>query len=81
MSQRVGELVKSGQPRNLMSITIYMWESTTTAGILMRILKEFGATPLTQISDGSTALFQYVPRQRRKCLTFRLTMTKCQEES
>ena len=53
--------VKSGQHNNLMSIPLEQsWESTTIAGIQLRILMESGVTPLTQISDGSTALFQYV---------------------
>ena len=60
MSQLVEELVKSGQNKNLMSTTIPRWESTTTAGTLLGILKESGATPLIQISDGSTALSQSV---------------------
>ena len=63
MSQKAEELVRSGQPRNLMSMTILMWESTTIAGIILGILKESGVTPLTQISDGSTALSQYVRQQ------------------
>ena len=60
MSQLVGELVKSGQPHNLMSIPTLMLESTITAGILMAILKVSTVTPLTQRSVGTTALFQYV---------------------
>ena len=63
MSQKAEELVRSGQPYNLMSMTILMWESTTIAGIILGILKESGVTPLTQISDGSTALSQYVRQQ------------------
>ena len=55
MSQLVGELVKSGQ-RHHLSTALLMWESTTTAGILMAILVESGATPLIQMSDGSIAL-------------------------
>ena len=60
MSQLVEGLVKSGQRQNLMSTHILIWESTTTAGILMGILVESGATPLTQISDGNSALFPIV---------------------
>ena len=57
MSQLVEGLVKSGQRHSLMIImTILMWESTTTAEILMGVLKESGATPLTQIRNGSTAM-------------------------
>ena len=56
MSQLVEELVKSGQNKNLMSTTIPRWESTTTAGTLLGIQKESGATPLIQIRNGSTAL-------------------------
>ena len=54
------ELVKSGQRHNLMSTTLLMWESTTTAETRMGNLMESGATPLTQMCGGSTALFQYV---------------------
>ena len=60
MSQLAGELVKSGQRHNLMSIPTLMLESTITAGILMVILKVSTVTPLTQISAGSIALFQDV---------------------
>ena len=61
MSRLVEELVKSGQPHNLMIAGILSWESTTTAGIQMvLILKESGVTPLTQISDGNSALFHIV---------------------
>ena len=60
MSQVVEGLVRYGQHNNLMSTTRLMWESTTTAGILMAILLESGATPLTQISDGKPALFHIV---------------------
>ena len=56
MSQLVGELVKSGQPHNPMSTHLLMLESTTTAEILMGVIKECGVTPLIQIEDGSTAL-------------------------
>ena len=58
--QLVVELVNPGQNKNLMSIQIPKWESTTSAGTLMGILEESGATPLIQISDGSTALSQSV---------------------
>ena len=44
--QLVEELVNPGQNKNLMSIQIPKWESTTTAGTLLGILKESGATPL-----------------------------------
>ena len=60
MSQLVGELVKSGQRQTLL-MALLMWESTTTAGILMAIPVESGVSPLTQImGDGATALFRYV---------------------
>ena len=59
----LGELVKSGQRQSLMSTVLLMWESTTTAGILMAILVESGVTPLTQMRNGSIALFQYVDQQ------------------
>ena len=61
MSQLVGELVKSGQRHNLMSTDLLMWESTAIAGIQLDFwMQESGATPLIQISDGSTALFHIV---------------------
>ena len=61
MSQLVEGLVRYGQHNNLMSTGMLMWESTTTAGIQMvLILKESGVTPLTQISDGNSALFHIV---------------------
>ena len=60
MSQQAEGLVKTGQCHSLMRIAILMWESTTTAGILLGILVESGATPLIQISGGSSALFQFV---------------------
>ena len=61
MSQLVEELVKSGQHNNLMSILLEQnWESTTTAGIHLGMLVEAGATPLTQIRNGSIALFHIV---------------------
>ena len=75
MSQLVEELVRSGQPRNLMSTHILMWESTTIAGILMGILEESGASPLIQRSNGSTALFQAVLQSHLRSFTFRPTMT------
>ena len=51
MSQLVEELVKSGQHNNLMSILLEQnWESTTTAGIQIEILEEFGATLPTKIN-------------------------------
>ena len=61
MSQLVGELVRSGPHNNLMSTHLLMWESTTTAGTRVGLcLTEFGALPLTQISNGSYALSQDV---------------------
>ena len=60
MLQLAEELVKSGQHQNLMLANTPIWESTTTAGILMAIPVESGAIPLTQMSNGSTALSQYV---------------------
>ena len=63
MSQLVGELVKSGQHKNPMGTTMLMWESTTTAGILMAILVESGATPPIQMRNGIIALSQYVDQQ------------------
>ena len=60
MSQKVEELVRSGQRQNLMIMTSLMWESITTAETRMGNLMESGATPLTQMCGGSTALFQYV---------------------
>ena len=62
MSRIVEGLVKSGQHKNLMSIPLEQnWGSTTTAGIqVVLLLQESGVTPLTQISDGSTALFHHV---------------------
>ena len=63
MSQLVEGLVRSGQHKNHGSTTMLSWESTTTAGILMAILVESGVTPLTQMRNGSIALFQYVDQQ------------------
>ena len=63
MSQKAEELVRSGQPRNLIKACILTWEITTVAGILMIILMESGASPLTQMSNGSTALSLYVRHQ------------------
>ena len=61
MSRLVEELVKSGQRHNLMSTHLPVWESTITAGIQMDgILEESGASPLTQIRNGSFALFHIV---------------------
>ena len=61
MSRLVEGLARSGQHNNLMSILLEQnWESTTTAGIQMETLKESGATPLIQISDGTIALFPHV---------------------
>ena len=59
----LGELANSGQPHNLMSTTILRWESTTTAGILMAILVESGATPPIQMRNGIIALSQHVDQQ------------------
>ena len=64
MSRQVEEIVRSGQHHNLISTHILMWENTTTVGILMMILWVSIVTPLIQISDGSTALFQYVHQQQ-----------------
>ena len=36
MSQQAEELVRHGQPRNLMSMTLLLWESTTNAGTELR---------------------------------------------
>ena len=62
MSRIVEGLVKSGQHNNLMSILLEQnWESTTNAGIQMGLyLMESGASPLTQMSYGSIALFHIV---------------------
>ena len=60
MSQQVEGLVRSGQPWNLMNTALLIWENTTIAGILMRLLMESGATPLIQTKDGTTVLFQDV---------------------
>ena len=62
MSQLVGELVKSGQHNNLMSTHILAWVSTTIAGTQMGLclMVEFGALPLTEISNGKSALFHTV---------------------
>ena len=58
MSRLVGKLVKSGQYNNIVSTHFLIWESRTTVGIRMGTLVESGASPLTQINNGSTALFQ-----------------------
>ena len=67
MSQKAEEHVRHGQPRNHMSTGLLMWESTTIAEIqIMMIitnLKEFGASPLTHISDGSIVMSQNVHQQ------------------
>ena len=60
MSRGVEELVRSGQPHNLIRIPTLMSESTIIAGIPITILGVSTVTPLTQKSAGSTALFQYV---------------------
>ena len=62
MSRIVEGLVKSGQHKNLMSIPLEQnWGSTTTAGIqVVFFLRESGASPLTQMSYGSIALFHIV---------------------
>ena len=61
MSRLTGELVKSGQPHNLMSISTLMSESTIIAeSLLTVVLQESGATPPTQKSAGSTVLFHTV---------------------
>ena len=56
MSRLVEGLVKSGQHNNHIKPIFLMWESTTTAGTQMGILQESGATPLTQIRNGSIAM-------------------------
>ena len=58
----MGELVRSGQSQNLMSIDTLVLESTTIAECLLVVIvvKESGATPLTQMSDSSPALFHIV---------------------
>ena len=57
----MGELVRSGQSQNLMSIDSLVLESTTIAEtLLVVVVQESGATPLTQMSDGSPALFHIV---------------------
>ena len=56
MSQQAEELVRHGQPRNLMSTPILMWEITTIAGILIGVPREFGVTPLTQIRNGNIVM-------------------------
>ena len=61
MSQLVEELVRSEQHNNLMGILLEQnTESTIIAGIRIEILKESGAIPLTQLKNGSIALFQFV---------------------
>ena len=61
MSQIVEELVRFGKPHNLTSIRSLMSESTIIADNLLALLvQESGATPLTPICDGNTALFQLV---------------------
>ena len=61
MSQLEEELVKCGRNNNHMSTQLGQnWESTTTAGTLTGLFLESGATPLTQTSSGSTALFHNV---------------------
>ena len=62
MSQLVGELVKSGQLKQLMGIPTLMSESTTFAESQLVVLQvqESGVTPPTQISDWNSALSQYV---------------------
>ena len=60
MSQLAEELVSFGLPQNLISTALLMWESTTTAEIQVGTMVESGASPLTPISYGSSALFRYV---------------------
>ena len=60
MSQQAEELVKPGQHKNLMSTMLHGWETTTIAGTQLGFLEESGATPLIQISGGSTALSRFV---------------------
>ena len=54
------ELVKPGQHKNLISIAITTWESTTTAGTLTAIQKVSIATLLIPTYSGNTALFHSV---------------------
>mgnify|MGYP001200926431 CR=1 FL=1 len=57
----MGELVRSGQSQNLMSIESLVLDSTTIAEtLLVVVVQESGATPLTQMSDSSPALFHIV---------------------
>ena len=63
MSRLVEGLVRCGQPHNPMIAGFLSWESTTTAGIQMRHLAEYGVTLLIQMRNGSIALFQYVVHQ------------------
>ena len=66
ITRSVEGLVKPGHPRNPMNPSSQTWarwerlrqEITTTAGTRMGILEESGATPLIQICDLNTALFQ-----------------------
>ena len=60
VTQQVEGLAKCGQLRSLTNTLSLGWESTTTAGTQQGTLKESGATPLTQIGDGSIVLFQSV---------------------
>ena len=59
MSQLGEGLVKPGQYNTHIRTIFLMWGSTTIAGIPMGLV-ESGATPLIQIIDGTTALFQNV---------------------
>ena len=61
MSQLVEGFVKSGQCKNLMSIPTLTLESTIIVeSLLVVVVQESGATPLTQISDGNSALPEFV---------------------
>ena len=60
MSLTVEGLAKFGQPQNLTSMNLLGREITTAAGTLAGEVEVSGATPLIQIRDGSSALFQSV---------------------
>ena len=69
--QKVEGLFNFFHPHILISSNILMWgwwgrlkqEITTIAGIQVEIWKEFGATPLIQISEQNIALSQSVKRE------------------
>ena len=57
----MGELVRSGQSQNLMRMDSLDMSTTIADSLLVvTVLKESSATPLTQMSDGSPALFHIV---------------------